>query len=187
MAGALRGERVSLETVDIDKIDLVNQWFNDPLITKNLNVGVLPMSKDKTRDFLVRAQTPTATDRVFSINALDLPEGEEAYIGHIALHRIRSIDRTAELGIVIGMRQHLNKGYGTEAIKVLLDFAFREMNLNRVSLTYKDFNLRGQKAYQKAGFQEEGRLREQVYNNGRYWDMVIMGILKKEYLAEKIT
>ncbi|OEF98064.1 hypothetical protein BHF71_03325 [Vulcanibacillus modesticaldus] len=181
MAAILKGKRVRLDTVALDKIELVNQWFNDPYITKNLNVGVAPFPLESSKSFAERSQRPSEKVRNFSINALDLPK-EEEYIGHIGLHDINWLNRTAELGIVIGKREHLNKGYGTDAIKTLLRFAFLEMNLNRVMLTHFEFNELGHHAYLKAGFKEEGRLRKHIFRNGRYWNMIVMGILREEFL-----
>lgn len=181
METLLKGKKVELRTVDPQKAKLVNEWFNDPHITKNLNWGIIPMSVEASRQFAERNQRPTSTDRVFSIHALDLPEGTETYIGHIGLHRIDWQNRVAELGIVIGKREHLSNGYGSDAIQTLLQFAFMEMNLNRVFLHHFAFNERGHHAYLKAGFKEEGRMRQQIFRNGKYWDVIFMGILKEEF------
>jgi RimJ/RimL family protein N-acetyltransferase len=87
------------------------------------------------------------------------------------------------LGIVIGEKNQWGKGYGQDAIRTLLTFVFGEMNLNRIYLrVYADHAL-AINAYRKCGFVEEGRLRQDVYSEGRYHDMLVMGILKQEFLA----
>ena len=87
------------------------------------------------------------------------------------------------MGIVIGEKNQWGKGYGQDAIRTLLTFVFGEMNLNRIYLrVYADHAL-AINAYRKCGFVEEGCLRQGVYSEGRYHDMLVMGILKQEFLA----
>lgn len=109
----------------------------------------------------------------------------EEYIGQIDIYKIDWKNRTAELGIVIGFNDYLNKGYGSEAIKLSQEFVFDQMNLNRLQLDVSDFNERAYRCYLKCGFKEEGRLRHRYYNNGSYVDSIIMGILKEEYQEMK--
>lgn len=73
------------------------------------------------------------------------------------------------------------KGYGSEAIKIVLQFVFEELHLNRLQLEVFDHNLRGIRAYEKVGFVKEGVLRESLYYNGNYSDEIIMAILKTNY------
>ncbi len=87
----------------------------------------------------------------------------------------------AFLGIGIGERADWGKGYGTDAMRVMLRYAFRELNLHRVSLTVFEYNPRAIRCYQKAGFVEEGRLRGWLNREGRRWDMIHMGILREEW------
>jgi len=89
------------------------------------------------------------------------------------------------VGIGIGDRQDWNKGYGTDAMQVLLSFAFNELNLRRVSLSVLNHNARGIRSYVKAGFVREGIQRGSVLREGQRWDDVFMGILREEWLANK--
>ena len=84
---------------------------------------------------------------------------------------------------MLGEKDYWAKGYGTDAIVTLLRFAFHEMNLNWVWLHVFEFNERAMVCYQKCGFKEEGRLRQHYYQEGRYWDSVVMGILRDEFDA----
>ncbi|MBO8161851.1 MAG: GNAT family N-acetyltransferase, partial [Thermosipho sp. (in: Bacteria)] len=86
----------------------------------------------------------------------------------------------ATVGIFLG-RPHWNKGYGTDAMKVLVRFIFNEMNINKVKLSVYSFNKRGIRAYEKAGFKIEGVLREELFREGKYHDVYVMGILKNEW------
>lgn len=113
------------------------------------------------------------------IFAIETKEG--VYLGGIGLHNISWENGNAEAGIVIGKKEYWNKGYGTDAMIVLLDFAFNQMNLHRVYLKVYAYNNRGIKSYEKCGFKREGILRHDRYANGKYHDTIIMGILKDEF------
>jgi RimJ/RimL family protein N-acetyltransferase len=105
------------------------------------------------------------------------------HIGHCGLHRGRPEDRHAELGIMIGEKEYWNRGYGTDTMLTLVRFAFEQMNLNKVSLGVFETNDRAQAVYRKTGFVEEGRAREDYYQDGRYWDVVRMSVLRREWDA----
>ena len=83
--------------------------------------------------------------------------------------------------IVIGDKAYWGRGYGSDAVNVLLDYAFRLRNLRKVYLNVNGNNPRAMRAYAKCGFVEEGRWRKHVWSNGEYVDLVCMGILREEY------
>jgi RimJ/RimL family protein N-acetyltransferase len=83
-------------------------------------------------------------------------------------------------GIGIGVTSMWGKGYGTEATRLLVRHAFQTLNLNRVGLEVYEFNQGAIRCYEKAGFRIEGRLRQSYFADGRYWDTVVMGILREE-------
>lgn len=85
------------------------------------------------------------------------------------------------VGIAIGDRADWGKGYGTDAMRAVLRFAFTEINLYRVSLTVFGYNLRALRSYEKAGFTIEGRVRQHLHRDGQWWDMVFMSVLKDEW------
>ena len=102
-------------------------------------------------------------------------------IGTIGLENINHINRTATLGIFIGDKEHRSNGYGTEAIRLILDYGFNYMNLNNIKLDVMEFNERAQKCYKKCGFKEYGRRRKSNFTNGKYYDVVQMDILAEEF------
>jgi len=108
-------------------------------------------------------------------------EVDGKYIGGCGLFGFSETDRTAELGIGIGDKAYWNKGYGREAVGLLLDYAFRLRNWRRVWLRVWGNNERGIRAYRACGFVEEGRLRDHVWSAGAYYDLVVMGILREEW------
>jgi RimJ/RimL family protein N-acetyltransferase len=91
------------------------------------------------------------------------------------------VDRCAVLGIDIHKPEDWGKGYGSEAVRLLLDFAFKNLNFNRVELEVLDFNERAAKCYRKVGFKEIGRKRQARFIDGRYRDALLMDILKDEW------
>ena len=100
--------------------------------------------------------------------------------------QINHIHRTATLGIFIGEDKQWNQGYGTEAIKLLLDYGFRYLNLNNINLNVIEFNKRAQACYKKCGFKEIGKRRKANYTNGKYYDIISMDILAEEFTQEAI-
>ena len=88
------------------------------------------------------------------------------------------------VGISIGDREFWGKGYGTDAMKVILRYAFQELNLRRVSLDTFEYNPRAIRSYEKVGFIHEGRVRKFLLREGSRWDMLFMGILREEWLAK---
>lgn len=106
-------------------------------------------------------------------------EADGKFIGQCALFDFQPTHRVCELGIAIGDKDYWGRGYGREAVSLLVDYAFRYHNLHRVMLRVHGRNERAIKAYIACGFVEEGRLREHVWSNGRYDDLVLMGILNK--------
>jgi RimJ/RimL family protein N-acetyltransferase len=89
--------------------------------------------------------------------------------------------RSAELGIVIGDKAYWNQGYGTQAMRLLVHHGFTTLNLNRIFLRVYEDNPRAVRAYEKAGFFQEGRMRQGEYHDGRYLDVLLMSVLKFEW------
>jgi RimJ/RimL family protein N-acetyltransferase len=110
-------------------------------------------------------------------------EADGKFIGQCGLFQFDSAAQTCSLGITIGDKEYWGKGYGRDAVTVLLDYAFRLRNLHRVYLTVNGNNERARRAYLACGFVEEGRLRAHVWNNGSYDDLIFMGILRSEWQA----
>lgn len=128
----------------------------------------------------LREQSPGNFERGTWL-AIETKDG--AHIGNIGLHPANPEGRNASLGIIIGEKACWSNGYGTDAIVTLLRFAFGEMNLHRVWLTVLDAHKAGIACYRKCGFREEARLRQDVYRHGRYYDFVVMGVLREEFEA----
>lgn len=112
--------------------------------------------------------------------AIETKEGE--YLGGLGFMKIDWKNRNLEFGIVIGKKEHWDKGYGTDATVVALDWAFNRLNMHKVYLRVFDYNKAAIRCYEKCGFKKDGVLREGFYFENRYHDVILMGILKHEFL-----
>ncbi|MHA2180196.1 MAG: GNAT family N-acetyltransferase [Promethearchaeota archaeon] len=178
----LKGERITLGPVKRENIDLYLKWFNDPEITQYLSM-FRPMTRMMEEDWIENLKNRDDTI-VFAININDEISSEK-HIGNCGIHAIDWKNRVAEVGITIGEKDHQNKGYGTEAMEMLLTYAFKTVNLNRIQLRVYEFNRRAISSYNKIGFVEEGRMRQAVFINGEYHDVIFMSVLKEEWLTDK--
>jgi RimJ/RimL family protein N-acetyltransferase len=102
-------------------------------------------------------------------------------IGFVGLDGIRWNQGDSYVAIGIGEEEFWGKGYGTEAMRLMIQYVFRELNFRRLTLTVFEYNQRAFRSYQKLGFQVEGRVREFMRREGRWWDLVFMGILREDW------
>ena len=102
-------------------------------------------------------------------------------IGFMELAGINWAMGDAWVGLGIGEREYWGKGYGTDMMKIMLCYAFNELNLHRVSLDVFEYNPRAVRSYEKAGFVLEGRERKAIQRDGKFWDMIYMGVLREEW------
>lgn len=174
----LVGKRIVLREYRQEDFEFIKMWVTNPLIVDNLSdIFLYANTVNQTEAFLNMMLENKSDNRGFII----ADKETEEYIGQIDFVHIDWKNRTAEIGIVIGSEENLGKGYGSEAIRVLEDFAFNRLNLHKLQLKVYEFNQRGYKCYLKCGFKEEGRIRENYFIYGKYHDTIHMGILKEEY------
>ena len=114
-------------------------------------------------------------------------EADDKLIGQCALFSFNHVAHSAELGITIGDKEYWGRGYGTEAIGLLIDYGFRHHNLNRIFLNVNGDNDRAIGAYKRCGFIEEGRLRSHAWSNGQYIDLIYMGLFQSEWALLKVV
>lgn len=178
----LIGKRIILRDYRREDLEPIRKWVNDPEVTDYLSdIFLYPHAVIQTENFVNAMMEGKGDTKGFIIADRETEE----YIGQIDLFHFDWKNRSAELGIVIGRKELLGKGYGSEAILLLERFVFERLNLNRLELRVYDYNVRAYRAYLKCGFKEEGRLREKRFMNGRYVDVILMSLLKKEYDERK--
>ncbi len=173
----LIGSLVYLRPLELADARTLVPWFNDPEITRFL-LQYRPRSVAEQEDFLRRLAEST-TDLVLGITTR---EGDRL-VGATGLHQMDMRNRHAAFGITIGDKKAWGRGYGTEATRLLLRHGFFTLNLNRVWLHVYEFNNRALRIYEKIGFRVEGRLRQDTFRDNRYWDTIVMGVLREEWEA----
>jgi len=174
----LTGQRVYLRPLERTDAPLLQTWINDQDVIRNL-LNFRPMNLQGEEEFLDKV----TRDPDLLILGIAL-RSDDRLIGNVVLHRIQSRDRQAGFGILIGEKAEWSRGYGTEATRLIVRYAFDVLNLNRVWLHVLEDNQRGQRAYEKVGFKVEGVLRQSAFREGRYLDTITMGILRGELTEE---
>ena len=170
----LVGERIYLSPRSTEDAEIFTEWLNDFETTDYLGRSWCLTSLEGEKKYLEENNNKEAS---FVIVTLE----KNQMIGTVSLEDINSINRTATLGIFIGDKNFRGNGYGTEAIRLLLDYGFNYMNLNNIKLDVMEFNERAIKCYEKCGFKEYGRRRKASFINGKYYDRIEMDILSEEF------
>lgn len=180
MDDIFRGELVRLSGDDPQTVaEAFSRWNRDSEFVRMLDDEAPRMrSVQNIKEWLEKEFEKGEEFRYFfTLRAL---EGNQL-IGSIGLYAIEWNNGHGWLGIGLGERDYWGKGYGTDAIRVMLRYAFRELNLHRISLDVFEYNSRAIKSYEKAGFKVEGRKRKIVQRDGRRYDVICMGILRGEW------
>ena len=175
----LVGERVRLRGLREEDLATLARWEMDPGRMATSWARVAPPSEAAAKDRIATWCTNDRDDLGFVIETLDDPP---TLVGNLGLFGARPKDRCATIAIGLG-REHVGRGYGTDAMRVIVDYGFREMGLHRIQLDVWSFNLAAVRAYSKAGFVEEGRRRESFWHDGQWYDAVMMSVLEHEWEA----
>ena len=176
------GERIRLRAAERNDVKTFYNWVNDPEVTRYLSM-YLPLSiVDEENWFNSMSQRPQS-EKTLSIEIRN--ESGWKLIGNCGVFDIDTVTRSGELGIMLGEKDEWNKGYGTEAMMLLVKHCFNTLNFNRVHLRVYAENLRAKRSYEKAGFVEQGRLREAVYKHGKYDDVIVMSVLRSDLIQTK--
>lgn len=172
------GKKVYLKLVEYEDIPNRVKWINDPVIQSTLMYDI-PTSLAKTTEWY-RKSVIDLTRREFSIFTVK----ENLNIGFCGLINIDIRSKKAEYHFVIGETSYWNQGYGTETCKLLMEYAFNELGLNKLYAFVLLQNLGSYKVLEKLGWKKEGLLRQEIWGHGILRDVYYFGILKEDY--EKI-
>lgn len=170
---------LSPRNVDEEVVEKFTEWLNDFDTTDYIGRSAQLTTLDGERKYFENSK-----DEVCSFFIIRKEDDE--LIGTVCLERIDYINRSATLGIFIGDKSGRNKGFGTEAIKIILEYGFRYLNLNSIKLDLMEFNERALACYKKCGFKEYGRRRKCKFINGKYYDSIAMDILAEEFEGDFI-
>jgi RimJ/RimL family protein N-acetyltransferase len=173
----LEGERIELRRHVRANYGLYARWYGDPEIWHLTSWASSPLDRQAVEK-LFQDRELSPVDDSFAIHARD-----DEPVGVISLMNISDTNESAELSVIVGHPDDRHQGYGTEAIKLLLGYAFEELKLNRVGLSAFDFNGEALVAYEKLGFVVEGRYRQAIKRYSGFHDAILMSILKNEWQA----
>lgn len=164
---------IRLRALKESDIWLLHKWVNDPEIVK-YTYFFHPVSEMEQKEWF--SSLPRQTDKI--LFGIEVKEGEKL-IGTCGLEDINHICRKAELTIKICDNKMWNKGFGKEALEILMDFGFSDLNLRRIWLKVMADNERAVKLYKNVGFIVEGVMKEDHYSQGEYKDIIIMAYIRK--------
>lgn len=180
MTDLFRGELVRLTSEEPQTLaEVFSRWNRDSEYARLLDSDPQHLwSEKKWKESMEKDLDPDQTRNYF-FHVREL--AEDKLIGFVGLSPIWA-HGNVWVGIGFGEREYWGKGYGTDAMRLILRFAFMELNLHRVTLDVFEYNPRAIRSYEKAGFRHEGRRRQCLLRNGRRWDEIEMGILREEWL-----
>jgi RimJ/RimL family protein N-acetyltransferase len=167
------GKRCYLSPIDINDVEKYTLWLNDMEVAVNLGSYSLVLNEITEKEALIKI----SKEHNYSI--IDNETNE--LIGILGFIDIDHINQTAEVGIAIGNKKYWDKGYGTEAIQLLLDYGFKALNFHNVLIRVYSFNTRAKKCYEKVGFKEIGSRREALKRENKIYDIVYMDIINKDF------
>lgn len=171
------GERIRLRRDERADIPRFVEWLNDPDVRRYLSMN-LPISQANEEQWFDNTLKRPREEQPFAIEIKD--NDNWRIIGNCGFMNIDWTVHSAEVGLFIGDKTCWNRGYGTEVMQLLIRHGFDSLNLNRIFLRVDEDNRSGIRAYEKAGFIQEGRCRQAGYRDGRYNDVLIMSFLRSE-------
>lgn len=169
------GQKIYLRPVDANDTERYYQLLFDAETSRLTGTKAI-FHYDQITDYL---DTKWKDDSSVLL-VIALQETDE-WIGDIALQDLDYTNRSANLRIAINQAKHQGQGYGTEALRLMLDYAFGILQLHRVELNVYAFNERAAHVYERAGFKIEGRQRDALFYDHKYHDSILMSILEDEY------
>lgn len=175
------GKKVRLREYRLEDVKMAQDYINDPDVKRLLHPGIPYLYTFEDEKKWYDNMSATKDNYSFAIETLD----DKKYIGGCGINEIDWKNSVVTVGIFIGDKEYWGKGYGTDAMMVLVKFIFEQMNLHKIKLHVYSFNVRAIKSYEKCGFVREGLLRQEMYRDGKYSDEVVMGLLSDEYFNNK--
>jgi RimJ/RimL family protein N-acetyltransferase len=181
------GQRIRLAPPDAERdAELVAKWTHDPEYLRLLSADIAkPLSPFQIKKQYEEMDKEAEKHDAFNF-AVRLKE-DDRLIGFARLFRIEWTHATGSLQIGLGDRNDRGKGYGTEVLRLLLRYAFEELNLYRLAATTAEYNTGAIRFFERVGFVVEVRRRQAIQRDGKRWDAVMLGLLRDEWKREMIS
>lgn len=174
----ITGETIALGPHRRELVPTYQRWINDFGTVRTLGLPPGPMTFEAETAWY-DSVAASASDRLFTIYERETGRP----VGNTGLHQLDVRNRSATFGLLIGEPDARGKGYGSEATRLVLDYAFTALGLHNVMLTVYAFNLAARRVYEKAGFRQIGSRRECRWMGGKFWDEVFMDCLASEFTS----
>jgi RimJ/RimL family protein N-acetyltransferase len=176
--------RLRLTPLNLDHIDAILEWANDPAVTGNSHFWRQPSDRRRIARFILEHEDDPACCYFAAFVRKTAPPEEQqiGYVGNVFLFHINNDYHHAQIGITI-KQAAWNRGYAQEMMPAVMRFGFEELGLNKIYLQVFTTNAKALALYRKLGFKEEGVLREHYFVGGAYHDMVSLSILRSEFHA----
>lgn len=171
----LENENIILHPISRDDTKDVVRWRNQDFVRQRFIYQENFTIESHTEWLETKVQTGKVVQFIIEYKK------DHKKVGSVYLRDIDRINRKAEFGIFIGEKEYLEKGIGSETAKLVLDYAFNTMGINKVFLRVLADNERAARSYEKAGFQREGFFKQDVMINGEYRDVIFMGVFADQY------
>ena len=175
----LEGELVTLRRHEPENLESFRRWYSDAEVARLARYQDGPMRIEEIdRFFQARALGSESLAMAIHVRTTG------RLIGSCAFSQMDADNGSALFHITIGEKREWGRGFGTEATRLMLEHAFNSLGLHRVALAVFEFNERAVRAYKRNGFKVEGRAREAIWRDGRWWDELSMSILQTEWRAK---
>lgn len=176
-----RGKKVRLARLSKDDAPRMAEWTRDSGYLRLQDTEIAAMETSEEVAAFIERENESSTSYAFAIRRT----ADDILIGTVGLYDIAWANRTAWVGVGIGDRDNWGKGYGSEAMELVIRYAFDELNLHRLQLTVIAYNPRAQEMYEKLGFVREGVYREFIERDGARHDLLLYGLLRPEWRAQR--
>jgi RimJ/RimL family protein N-acetyltransferase len=176
----IEGTQVVLRRHVPANLKAFERWYSDPDVARLTRYQDGPMRRDEIERFFAA--------RVIGPDSLALAvhvKSSGRLVGTCAFSQLDGENGSALYHITIGEKDVWGRGYGTEATRLMLDHAFTTLGLHRVALSVFEFNTRAIRSYRRCGFQQEGRARDAIWREGRWWDEISMSVLEPDWAAAR--
>lgn len=170
----INGKNVYLSPIDVNDYQIYTKWMNDFETSRFVSQYSNLITENREKEYLEKMSLE-------GHNYAIVLQEKDQLIGNVSLIDHNPVNQTAELGVFIGEEEMRHKGYGTEAIQLLLSYGFKFLNIHNVMLKVYAINENALEAYKKIGFKEFGKRHECFYYDGKLCDEIYMELLKNEY------
>ena len=178
----LEGSRVVLRRHVPENLEAFRRWYSDPEIARLARYQEAPMRPEEIERFFAA--------RVVGADALAMAiheRGTDRLVGTCAFSQLDGDNGSALYHITIGEKDAWGGGLGTEATRLMMDHAFGTLGLHRIALFVFEFNERAIRTYRRCGFVVEGRARESIFRDGRWWDELAMSVLESDWRRARLA